>query len=380
MELFNNKNQCCGCTACYSVCPKNAITMEYDEEGFIYPSINSELCVDCGMCKSVCAFQNGYEKHPVIDGYALKHKDMDTRTKSRSGGAFAGIANHILSLGGVIYGAVYNDDYSISHFRCDNKKDLVKIQGVKYIQSEMNDIFSQVKTDLRDGKYVLFSGTSCQVAGLLSYLGKTDTSKLFTADLICHGVPNNMIWQEFLRWNERKYNGKLTNAMFRDKSYGWKTHFESVTIDGKKHKTKRFCLMFYENDILRPSCYECKYSNLDRVGDFTLGDFWGLKRQHKDFVDKIGCSLFLVNTKRGKELFSEVKDEFILRDADVVKASYPNPNLRFPTPKPENRDYFWSLYKQYDFDKVMKIYNRKLFWSRVKKNLNKIKRIILKTR
>lgn len=378
MELFNNKNQCCGCTACYSICPKNAISMEHDEEGFIYPTVNEDLCIDCGMCKSVCAFQNGYEKHPVLNGYALKHKDMDIRTKSRSGGAFAGIANYILSLGGIIYGAVYNDDYSISHFRCDNKNDLVKIQGVKYIQSEMNDIFSQVKADLKNGKYVLFSGTSCQVAGLLAYLGKADTSKLFTADLICHGVPNNMIWQEFLRWNERKYKGKLTNAMFRDKSYGWKTHFESVTIDGKKHKTKRFCLMFYENDILRPSCYECKYANLDRVGDFTLGDFWGLKKQHKDLVDKIGCSLFLVNTKRGKELFSKVEDEFLLRDTDVVKASYPNPNLRFPTPKPENRDYFWSLYRKYDFDKVMKIYNRKLFKSRVKKNLNKIKRIIKK--
>ena len=378
MELFNNKNQCCGCTACYSICPKNAITMEYDEEGFIYPSINSELCVDCGMCKSVCAFQNGYEKRPVIKGYALKHKDMDIRTKSRSGGAFAGLANHILSLGGVIYGAVYNEDYSISHFRCDNKNDLVKIQGVKYIQSEMNDIFSQVKADLKAEKYVLFSGTSCQVAGLLSYLGKTDNSKLFTADLICHGVPNNMIWQEFLHWNERKYKGKLTDAKFRDKSYGWKTHFEAVTIDGVKHKTKRFCLMFYENDILRPSCYECKYSNLDRVGDFTLGDFWGLKRQHKDFVDKIGCSLFLINTERGQDLFSKVENEFILRDADVVKASYPNPNLRFPTPKPENRDYFWSLYKKYDFDTVMKIYNRKLFASRVKKNLNKVKHLIKK--
>lgn len=378
MELITNKNRCCGCTACYSVCPKNAITMQNDDEGFLYPSINSDLCVDCGMCKSVCAFQNGYEKHPVIKGYALKHKDLPTRMKSRSGGAFAGISDYILSLGGIIYGAVYNDDYSVSHFRCDSKEDLKKIQGVKYIQSEMGDIFSSVKTDLKDGKYVFFSGTACQVAGLIAFLGKTDTSKLFTADLICHGVPNNMIWQEFLRWNERKYKGKLQNAMFRDKSYGWMPHFDSVTINGKKHKTKKYCLMFYENDILRPSCYECKYANLDRVADFTLGDFWGLKKQHKDMLDKTGCSLLLINTEKGEELFSKVEDMFILKDADVVKASYPNPNLRFPTPKPNNREYFWSLYKQYDFDKVMKTYSRKIFVSRVKKNLNRIKSLIKK--
>lgn len=378
MNLIENKNQCCGCTACYNICPKNAIKMEYDEEGFLYPKINNDLCIDCGMCKSVCAFQNGYEKHHVIKGYALKHKDINTRMKSRSGGAFAGIANYILSLDGIVYGAAYNKDYSVSHFRCSNNSDLQKIQGVKYIQSELNDVFSCVKDDLKNEKYVLFSGTACQVAGLFAFLGNIDTSKLYTADLICHGVPNNMIWQEFLHWNERKYKGNLTDAMFRDKSYGWKPHFESVTIDGKKHKTKRFCLIFYENDILRPSCYECKYASLDRVGDFTLGDFWGLKKQHKDFVDKTGCSLFLINTKKGEELFKKIEDNFILKDADVVKASYPNPNLRFPTPRPDNRDYFWSLYRKYDFDTVMKIYNRKLFASRVKKNFRKIKSIIKK--
>lgn len=378
MELITNKNQCCGCTACYSICPKNAIKMEYDEEGFLYPSINSDLCVDCGMCKSVCAFQNGYEKHPVIKGYALKHKNMDIRMTSRSGGAFAGLSYHILSLGGVVYGAVYGDNYSVKHFRCTDEKDLSKIQGVKYIQSEMNDIFSDVKSDLKSGKYVLFSGTTCQVAGLLAFLKNTDTAKLYTADLICHGVPNNMIWQEFLHWNERKYNGKLTDAKFRDKSYGWKPHFESVTINGKKHRTKRFCLMFYENDILRPSCYECKYASLDRAGDFTLGDFWGIKKQYKDMFDKTGCSLFLINTKRGEELFDKISHNFILKDADVVKASFPNPNLRFATPLPKNREYFWKLYRTYDFDKVMKIYNRKIFKSRVKKNLNRIKRIIAK--
>ena len=378
MELFTNKNQCCGCTACYSICPKNAIKMEYDEEGFLYPSINGDLCVDCGMCKSVCAFQNGYEKRPVIKGYALKHKDMDIRMKSRSGGAFAGLANHILSLGGVVYGAVYGENYSVKHFRCVDKKDLPKIQGVKYIQSEMNDIFADVKSDLKSGKYVLFSGTTCQVAGLLAFLEKTDTSKLYTADLICHGVPNNMIWQEFLHWNERKYKGKLTDAKFRDKCYGWKPHFESVTINGKKHKTKRFCLMFYENDILRPSCYECRYASLDRAGDFTLGDFWGIQKQHKEMRDKTGCSLFMINTKKGEELFDKISENFILKEADVVKASYPNPNLRFPTPRPKRREYFWELYKNYDFDKVMQIYNRKIFMTRVKKNLRKIKRIIKK--
>lgn len=378
MEPFNNKNQCCGCTACYSVCPTDAITMEYDKEGFLYPSINNALCVNCGKCRNACAFQKGYEEHPVICGYALKHKDIIIRKSSRSGGAFAGIANFVLNLDGVVYGAVYNDDYSVQHFRCESKKDLVKLQGVKYIQSEMKDIFAQVREDVKAGKYVLFSGTPCQVAGLIATLKNINRENLYTADLICHGVPNNMIWQEFLRWTERKYKGKLEKALFRDKSYGWNTHFESVTINGKKHKTKRFCLMFYENDILRPSCYECKYANLNRVGDFTLGDFWGIKRQYKDFVDKDGCSLFLINTKKGQDIFDKIKDDFILRDADVVKASYPNPNLRFPTAEPQNRDYFWQLHSKYAFDKVMTIYYLRLFVSRVKKRLNRVINMIKK--
>lgn len=374
MELINNKNQCCGCTACFSICPKSAITMKYDEEGFLYPEIDSSLCVECGMCKSVCAFQNGYEKRPVIVGYALKHKDADTRMKSRSGGAFAGLADYILSLGGAVYGAVYNSDFSVSHFRCTDKKDLHKIQGVKYIQSELDDTFSSVKNDLKDGRYVLFSGTSCQTAGLLAYLKNTDTSKLYTVDLICHGVPNNKIWQEFLRWNERKYKGKITNATFRDKAYGWKPHFESVTINGEKHKTKKFSLMFYENDILRPSCYECRYASLDRAGDFTLGDFWGIENQFEDFSDETGCSLFLINTERGNDLFSKIENNFILKEADVVKAAKSNPNLRHPTYLPENRDYFWNLYKNNSFDSVMRIYSRKIFISRVKRKLNKLRK------
>lgn len=369
MILFDSKNDCCGCTACMSVCPKNAITMQADSEGFSYPQIDSNLCVDCGACKRVCAFQNGYEKNHSKSAYAVKHKDTPTRMQSRSGGVFVALSDYILNKGGSVYGAAFADDLSVCHIRATDAQGRDRMKGSKYVQSDVGDCFAKVKADLADGKYVMFSGTACQVAGLKRFLKNCDTSKLYTCDLVCHGVPSPLIWGEYLLHCEKKFGGKVTKADFRDKSIGWNTHKESVVINDTKHILREYTYLFYEDEIERPSCYHCRYSNLDRPADFTLADFWGIDKVVKDFNDNKGVSLLLVNNDRAEKLFASVKDDIDFAECDIEKSIRSNPNLSRPSPLPESRQKFWDYYYKKGFEKTLKKYYRKICLKRIKKRI-----------
>lgn len=372
MEIFSNKNQCCGCTACKSICPKSAISMQADSEGFLYPTIDKNLCINCGLCKGVCAFQNGYNKNNVVSAYGIKHNNLETRLTSRSGAAFILVSDYVIEHNGTVYGAAFNDDFSVSHLRADSFSERDKMKGSKYVQSELGNTFSSIKEDLSNDKYVMFSGTACQVAGLISFLEKSKISqdKLYTVDLVCHGVPSNKIWTEYLDYFKKKHNGNnITNVDFRDKTLGWDVHYESICIDGKKYYSKDYAAMFYKNDILRPSCYECKYTNLFRPADFTLADFWGVDNQIKDFNDNKGVSLFIINTAKGKKLFDNVKDNAECIEVDVNKCTKANPNLRRVTPMPEARNKFWNLYHKKGFAKTFPSYKRKILIGKIKSKL-----------
>lgn len=374
MELIKSKSDCCGCSACSNICPKEAITMTMDTEGFLYPAINDSLCINCGMCKNTCAFQNGYNKNTVQKAYGLKHNNLQTRLSSRSGAAFILISDAIIEKGGVIYGAAFNDDFTVHHKRAITKEERDLFKGSKYVQSEMNDCFKQVENDLVAKKYVMFSGTACQVAGLYAFLNKSniDTSLLYTVDLVCHGVPSNKIWSEFLNYTLKKSGGKkITNATFRDKELGWAPHFESVWVDDKKITSKTYASLFYKNDILRPSCYECKYTNINRPADFTLADFWGVDKQLEKFNDNKGVSLLLVNSEKGVTLFDFVKSNSDYREVKIENCTNANPNLRRTTDKPLDRDVFWAMYYNKGFDKTLKTYKRKIFLGKIKKKLIK---------
>lgn len=379
MKIFESKNNCCGCSACEQICPKNAVKMEPDNEGFLYPVIDSSLCVECGACKNVCAFQNDYEKNKSQKAYAVKHKDFDTRMTSRSGGVFIAISDYILDKNGTVYGAAFDDDFSVCHIRTTNKSERDRLKGSKYVQSDVKDTFASVKNDLKNGMYVLFSGTACQVAGLKNYLKNTDTSKLYTCDLVCHGVPSPKIWKEYLSHCEKKYKGKVTNADFRDKTLGWKAHQEAIWIDNNKHILREYTYLFYENDIERPSCYNCKYTNLDRPADFTLADFWGIDRIVPNFSDNKGVSLLLINSDKGCELFNSINNEIDFVECDINKSIEPNPNLSRPTAKPKSREAFWIYYSKKGFEKTLKKYYKKIVIKRIKKRINaKYKSIVKK--
>ena len=231
MKKINDPADCCGCTACASICNHDAITMEPDALGFLYPKVDESKCVECGLCEKVCAFSDNYDKSlnlPKPDAYAARHKDMDEVMKSRSGAAFVAISDYILEQGGVVYGAGYKDHFRVAHKRATTKEERDEFRGSKYVQSDLTGVFRQVKQDLKNGLTVLFSGTPCQTSGLNSYVGKKLRGNLVLIDIVCHGVPGPYIWRDYLAYLEKKQGDTITMVNFRDKEkYGWGAHHET---------------------------------------------------------------------------------------------------------------------------------------------------------
>ena len=231
MIRINNPADCCGCTACASICTHNAISMQPDSLGFLYPKVDETICVDCDLCDKVCAFNDNYDtscnlKEPLA--YAARHKDMSELETSRSGAAFIAISDYILEQGGVVYGAGYADHFRVIHKRATCKEERNEFKGSKFVQSDMNTVFKQVKKDLRDGLMVLFSGTPCQTAGLNSFIGKKLRANLFLVDVVCHGVPSPYMWRDYLTYLEQKQGSPIVWVNFRDKQmYGWGAHHET---------------------------------------------------------------------------------------------------------------------------------------------------------
>lgn len=352
------KTNCTGCTACKDICQQNAIEMKKDEKGFYYPFINKEKCINCNLCKNVCPLIK-HEGHNIKHAYAVKHKIVSERKKSRSGGAFVVLSDYILKQGGTIYGSKLKDNLEVIHSRAESKQTRDEFRGSKYVQSEMGDIISQVIEDLKSERYVLFSGTPCQVAGLINAvkIKRVDTNKLYTCDLVCHGVPSPKIYKDYINYIEEKNSKKVVNINFRDKSYGWKSHYETFYFnDGTKLTTDYFKELFYKHYILRDSCFECHYANRERVSDITIADFWGIDEILPEFYDELGVSLILTNTKKGEELFNINKDKVDYKECDIEKALKENPNTTTPSKPPEDLEKFWKYYYLSGINEIIEKY------------------------
>ena len=354
--VYTEKNMCSGCGACKDICPFGAIDMELDKEGFYYPRINQDKCINCGLCARSCPFNRksiNRDKEPKrIVG--VKVKNLDERKTSRSGGIFTAMANYCLSQNGIIYGCVLDKELKVYHTSAESKEEANRFKGSKYVKSDLKDTYNRIKADLEAGKKVLFSGTGCEVAGLLATLKNVDTSNLYTCDIICHGVPSPMIYREFIDFMEKEHNSKITHIDFRDKSNGSSSHLETLTCVTKKMTTNYYTELFYSHYILRPSCYNCQFSNMDRIGDITIADFWGIKEENESFYDEDGVSLALINAEKGEELFSNIIDDIDF--IDVNTKSYMQHNLKKPSIEPSNRDEFWKDYEEQEFEYIMKKY------------------------
>lgn len=371
MTLFTDKKDCCGCTACMNICPKAAIIMQPDEEGFLYPSIEISKCIECNLCKKVCSFQNGYDVSNSLEKsiiYAVKNKDLDTRMRSRSGGVFVAIANNVIENNGIIYGVGYEQKFVVCHKKIQDKHKIKEFQGSKYVQSDLKRIYYDVKMELLKNRYVLFSGTPCQVAGLFSFLGsKINTDKLVTIDLVCHGVPSPLMWKEYIDFCEKKYKGEVTKVDFRDKEYGWNTHFETVVVNNKKYKNNLYTNLFYLHSMLRPACHNCRYTNFERISDITIADFWGIDKCMPEFNDNKGVSLVLINTNKGNKLFQKIQGELhykVSRKEDCLQ-----PQLQYPSKPFHNRTQFWADYHSKGFEYILKKYATHSLFAKIKNKL-----------
>ena len=308
---------CCGCGACYNKCPVGAISMQENEEGFLAPVIDESKCTNCGLCVKSCPSLNvQYNNTDKPECYAAMADD-EIRMKSSSGGIFTLLAEYILDKGGYVCGAAFDDNWDVHHIIVDNKEDLAKLRGSKYVQSNTEDCYKQIKKLLDDDKYVLFSGCPCQVAGLYSFLGK-NYEKLYTMDLICHGSPSRKVWRRYLQENFDVDN--IKNVSFRDKSvFGWATTMNIYFKNNIEayHKTANkdpYFRGFVPCMILNEHCGICKYSKLPRQGDISLGDWWGIDKFKKGLNDGKGTSQILINSNKGKFLYEEISSLLKIND------------------------------------------------------------------
>ena len=380
MIKITNPADCCGCTACASACPHDAITMRPDALGFLYPQTDETKCVNCGLCEKVCAFNDSYDKSLNLDtpiAYAARHKDMNEVESSRSGAAFIAISDYILENGGVVYGAGYTDHFRVVHKRAINKEERNEFKGSKYVQSDLNTVFRQVKKDLQNGQTVLFSGTPCQTAGLNSFISKHLRKNLILVDIVCHGVPGPYLWRDYIAFLEKKHGASICWVNFRDKqAYGWQAHRETFKFVNGGGQKMSFTFLFYKHIMFRKSCEKCPYTNLKRPSDITLADFWGWeKTDAKLNRDNKGISLILLNTEKGKELFDAVKDKMNISPVNLQNCL--QGNLIRPTKADPQRDKFEYDYSRKGFKYVYYKYGEEgwryktsILWKRIKNKLN----------
>ena len=313
MIEIKKKSECCGCTACANICPKNCIEMKEDEEGFLYPHIDKDKCINCGLCEKVCPVRNAKENKFSQKGYIANNLNEDVRKQSSSGGAFSAIANYILDLNGVVFGACFNDKFEVVHSFIEKREELFKFRGSKYAQSNLGDMFKKVKSFLDDGRLVCFSGTPCQIEGLKRFL-LMNYENLITVDVMCHAVPSPLILKKYLNYiKENKLgNDEIKNVNFRDKSkYGYKYSTMTVKSDKKIYsrgvETDPYLRAFFVYLSDRPSCYDCKFKKQYHLSDFTIWDCFIAENFDKSLDDDKGTSRILVNTEKGNYIFNQIK-------------------------------------------------------------------------
>lgn len=375
MIKINNPADCCGCTACASICAHDAITMMPDALGFLYPKVDESKCVDCHLCEKVCQFNDNYDRSlnlPEPLAYAARHKDIDEVMHSRSGAAFAAISDYILERGGVVYGAGYRDHFRVVHKRATTKEERDEFRGSKYVQSDLTGVFRQVKEDLRNGLTVLFSGTPCQTSGLNAFVGQKLRNNLVLVDIVCHGVPGPFLWRDYISYLEKKQGDEIVVVNFRDKElFGWGAHKESYKFKNGGGKMT-FTYLFYKHIMFRHSCGNCHFCNTHRPSDITLADFWGWQNNVPGMNDDDkGVSLVLVNTEKGRELFDSIKTKLDAREVKMENSL--QPNLQHPSIIHPKRMQFEKDYIAKGFDYVFnKNYDSCPLWNRL---LSKCKRI-----
>lgn len=418
MITIRDKKDCCGCHACASICVKHCITMQLDEEGFLYPIVNKDACTDCGLCEKICPVINQSESCKPLKVYAAKNKDEEIRRQSSSGGIFTLLAEKVINEGGVVFGARFDEEWNVVHSWTDTIEGIASFRGSKYVQSTIGDTYREAREFLKQGRKVLFSGTPCQIAGLKKFLLK-DYDNLLTIDVVCHGVPSPLVWRTYLDETREQLRAKrgvgqnsvpssmdelpvITGISFRDKTNGWTKYgfrlryaaseaAENTVPTSAIKKEKDFLQPFTENIFmkgflanlyLRPSCYACAARSGKSGSDISIADFWGVQNFYTEFDDDKGVGLVLINSDKGYNAYAAV-------DVKDIEATYEqglanNPCVERSVKLTKQRSVFFCGSKGSLHDRIMPLIHSmrpnvivRLYRS-TRIYLGKIKRILLR--
>lgn len=346
IELKDRQN-CCGCQACMEACPAKCISMKADDEGFLYPKINQTDCIDCHLCEKVCpqlSHKTAYLPDTPISCYAAYSKDNQIRLQSSSGGVFSLLAKAILDRGGVVFGARFDDCYSVFHSYTETANNLHLFQGSKYAQSDLHGTYPIVHEFLNKQRPVLFTGTPCQIAGLRGYLHEQENKNLYLVSIVCHGVPSPQVWKDYLN---SITGGQVPIAVsMRNKDNGWNQYRIIIQQEGSEvfnvqATDTAYMKAFLSNLTLRPSCYSCQFRG-NHGSDLTLGDYWGVEKIHPKMSDNQGTSLILAYSEKGKNLLSGL--DINMEESNFENALMGNPSIIHPAFKPAERPLFWKSY------------------------------------
>ena len=350
------KEFCTGCMACKNICPVNAIKIIENNKGFTYPTVDEQACIECHICDKICPILNRKKSSRNQTIYAAKNNSKEVRNSSSSGGVFYELSELILNDNGFVCGAIYDDTFTVVHDISNDKKIRNKMQSSKYVQSQIGCLYEKIEKKLNSNSKVLFSGTPCQVDAIYRYLAYKNASleNLYTCDIICHGVPSPRIYKEYLKDLEKEYESKIKSVNFRFKENSYTQNIRIEFENGKEYISNYFkgdylYNLFLKDYILRDSCYRCNYANMDRISDITIGDFWGIDKIDKEFDDKKGVSLVIINSLKGERLFNQISKNFDLLLINNKEDCLQN-NLKQPCSIPEEYENIWNEYFSKGYD------------------------------
>ena len=371
-NLNLNLEKCCGCSSCSDACPQHAIEMVENEKGFLIPQINEDLCVNCGLCVEICDFKKDkYSENNTTHAYSLVVNNKDVLEKSTSGGAFSVLSNAVFMQDGVVAGCVMEKDFTIHHVVTSDKTGRDKMRRSKYVQSDMSGIWQSMRKELETGRLVLFTGTPCQCAAVKSRFGN-HYENLLVVDFLCHGVPNNKMFKEHVRFLEGKYNKKIFDYTFRDKRYGWNgTNNNVLTDKGWRSKwINQVSYQFFTSGLsLRDCCFGCPYRSQHRPSDITIADFWGIEKlTHKK--NHTGVSLVLTHSPKGEALLECAKKDCVLVEYPFEKVE--SRIAISSAPKPKKYEQFWDIYGKNGYEGLVKVFFDNSYKNRIRYEIRKV--------
>ncbi|MEG0663745.1 MAG: Coenzyme F420 hydrogenase/dehydrogenase, beta subunit C-terminal domain [Clostridia bacterium] len=362
MIEIKNKEKCCGCTACYNICPKNCITMEPDNEGFLYPIVDKTTCINCNLCEKVCPIKKCEEINTSKKPKAcvVQNTSLEILKNSTSGGVIDALNKYVIDKNGFAVGVAYDDDFMPYHEITDKYDNTIKFRGSKYAQSRLNNIFKNILELLNKGELVLFTGTPCQVSGLKSYIQK-DYKNLITVDLVCRSVPSPLLFKHYLNWQKKRYKSEIVSMNCRNKTYGY--HNGSLVINfknGKKYSGSNRVDLFmksFHNDICsRPSCYDCQFKTVNRVSDFTVFDCWKPNIVTNNAINdnNKGYSNVFLHTSKAENIINQLQNIKIWPSNIDLVLEYTGNMESTSIKKNEKRDMFYNVLNKSDFETCIK--------------------------